>query len=59
MGSYTIEGTEILVVNLAGKYYAYRGRCPDQECLLVEGHLEGTRLTCRTHEFGFDVLTGK
>lgn len=59
MGSYAVDGAEILLVNAAGEYFAYRGRCPDQGCHLVDGHLEGTQLTCPSHDFGFDVLTGK
>jgi nitrite reductase/ring-hydroxylating ferredoxin subunit len=35
------------------------GTCPHQSSSLVEGELEGSVLTCRAHEWQFDVKTGE
>lgn len=58
MESYDVDGTEVLVVKVDGEHYAYHGVCPHQSFSLVDGDLEGTRLTCRAHEWAFDVISG-
>lgn len=58
MESYDIDGTEVLVVKVDGEHYAYHGVCPHQSFSLVDGSLEGNELTCRAHEWTFDVTTG-
>src|SRR5262245_362353 len=59
MESYTVDGTEILVVRLDGAYHAYDGACPHQSSRLVDGDLDGTTLTCFAHAWMFDVRTGE
>lgn len=58
MESYDVDGTEVLVVKVDGEYHAYHGSCPHQSFSLVEGRLEGRRLTCRAHEWSFDAVSG-
>ena len=60
MESYEVDGHEILVIVLdGGKVIATQAVCPHQNSELVEGKLEGKILTCRMHEWQFDVETGK
>jgi len=58
MESYDVDGTEVLLVKVDGEHYAYHGICPHQSFSLVEGALDGTRLTCRAHEWAFDAVSG-
>ena len=50
---------EILVVNVAGKFYAVSNPCPHKKGDLSKGTLEGKVLTCPLHGSKFDVTTGK
>ena len=59
MTGVVVDGTQVLVVRLAGEVYAYEDRCPHQGVPLHEGQLHGYVLTCRAHEWYFDVRTGK
>ena len=54
-----IRGTEILVTNIDGKYYAIGGRCTHSRVELSKGRLEGNIITCPAHKAKFDVTTGK
>ena len=58
MESYEVGDTEVLVVKIDGTHHAFHGICPHQSVALVEGELDGTTLTCRGHEWSFDVTTG-
>src|SRR2546421_2168359 len=59
MESYDVDGEEILLIRLDGRYVAYDGICPHQSSSLVEGRLEGNSLTCTAHEWVFDARTGQ
>jgi toluene monooxygenase system ferredoxin subunit len=59
MESYDVDGSEILVLRIDGRYHAYDGSCPHQRQPLVEGTLDGTTLTCSAHEWMFDARTGQ
>jgi toluene monooxygenase system ferredoxin subunit len=59
MESYDVDGTEILLIRMAGQYYAYHGSCPHQSQPLVGGVLAEATLTCTAHEWVFDVRTGQ
>ena len=50
---------EILVVNVAGKFYAMHGLCNHQGGPLAEGGLEGNVVACPWHGAKWDVTTGK
>jgi len=58
MESFDVEDEEVLVVKVDGEIHAYDGICPHQSVSLVEGNLDGKVLTCRAHEWQFDVLSG-
>jgi toluene monooxygenase system ferredoxin subunit len=58
MESFDIGAEEVLVLKVGGEIRAYCGVCPHQSVSLVEGRLEGALLTCRAHEWQFDVLSG-
>jgi toluene monooxygenase system ferredoxin subunit len=59
MESFDVGDDEVLVVKVDGQIRAYDGICPHQSQSLVEGDLEGGILTCRAHEWQFDVRTGQ
>lgn len=50
---------EILVVNLAGKFYAMDGRCGHMQGDLSAGTLEGSVVTCPRHGSQYEVTTAK
>ena len=59
MKKVTLEGNEIIIVNVAGKYYAVSSMCTHFGGDLSEGILEGKIVTCPNHKASFDVTTGK
>lgn len=59
MEAYDIGDAEVLLVKVNGQVHAYDGICPHQSFSLVEGELNGCMLTCRAHEWQFNVETGK
>jgi toluene monooxygenase system ferredoxin subunit len=59
MTAVDVDGTSVLLVNVDGDVFAYRNRCPHQEWPLVDGDLDGTKLTCAQHLWEMDVSTGK
>jgi Ferredoxin subunits of nitrite reductase and ring-hydroxylating dioxygenases len=58
MEAYDVDGEEVLLVKLDGRFHAYDGVCPHQSVALVEGELDDGVLTCRAHEWQFDAATG-
>ena len=53
------DDKNILVANIAGKYYAISGRCTHAGGDLSKGKLDGSIVTCPRHGSKFDVTTGK
>lgn len=51
--------TEILIVNLDGRFYAIGNKCTHMGGDLSKGKLEGNVVTCPRHGSKFDVTTGK
>jgi len=51
-------GKEVVVVNIAGKYFAIGNRCTHMGCMLADGTLKGANVTCSCHGSTFDVRTG-
>lgn len=49
----------LLVWPAGGELRAYRGRCPHADLPLDQASLDGNRLTCELHGFGFDCTSGK
>ena len=54
-----VEGLEILIANVEGKFYAVGDRCPHLNAKLSEGTLNKTIVTCPRHLSTFDVTTGR
>ena len=51
-------GTKLLLIRLGDRVYAYEDRCSHLGLKLSEGRLDGSVLTCRGHEWQYDVTTG-
>ena len=55
-----VEGEQILLVYpQGGAVQAYQGVCPHQQALLADGELEENILTCASHNWQFDITTGR
>ena len=52
-------GVKVLLINVEGAVQAYLDRCPHRASRLSEGNLEGLILTCATHLWEFNALTGR
>ena len=59
MRSFNVGGVEVMVVKIAGNYYAMGNVCTHRGCPLSDGFLEGYVVTCECHGFQFDVGTGE
>jgi nitrite reductase/ring-hydroxylating ferredoxin subunit len=57
MMEFDVAGRAVLVLNVDGTFHAFDGTCPHQNVSLAEGRLDGAKLTCRAHEWEFDVST--
>ena len=55
----SVDGTEILMANVDGNFYAINNVCPHMGGSLAEGKLEGSIVRCPKHGAMFDVTTGK
>jgi toluene monooxygenase system ferredoxin subunit len=53
-----VAGHKVLVVNADGEIRAFEDCCPHLSSPLSEGTLDGPVLTCSTHLWEFDCLTG-
>jgi len=54
-----VDGKEIVIVNLNGKFHALCDRCSHANAPLSNGILKGNTLICALHGAQFDVATGK
>ena len=54
-----VDGLEILIANVEGKFYVLGDRCPHLHAMVSEGILNKTIVTCPRHLSRFDVVTGK
>jgi nitrite reductase/ring-hydroxylating ferredoxin subunit len=54
-----LNGKEIMIVNLGGKFYALNDRCSHTNAPLSMGHIQDSILTCPMHGARFDITTGK
>jgi nitrite reductase/ring-hydroxylating ferredoxin subunit len=54
-----VDGKEVLIANVGGKFYAINDRCGHMNALLSMGKLIGNTVTCTFHGSTFDVTTGK
>jgi len=55
----SIDGKDVLVANIDGKYYATDDTCTHSGSSLSEGKLDGCTITCGWHGAQFDCKTGK
>lgn len=53
-----IEGTQIVVFNLEGKYYAIEDVCTHDGGQLTGGEIEGDQIICPRHGARFCIRTG-
>jgi len=53
----SINGTDIAVFLVEGKYYAIENSCTHAEASLVEGFLDGYEIECPLHGARFDIRT--
>lgn len=54
-----INNNEVLLVNLAGNFYAISKKCTHMGGDLSKGKLEGNIVTCPRHKAKYDVTNGK
>jgi len=54
-----VNGKEIMIANVNGKFYALTDRCGHMNAILSMGNLTGNTVTCPFHGAKFDVTTGK
>jgi len=59
MKKISVQGKEILIVNVNGSFYAIENACTHEWGALSAGTLEGNVVTCPRHKSKFDVTTGK
>lgn len=54
----SVDGKEVLVVNVNGNYFAVDDTCTHSGASLSEGTLDGSTITCGWHGAQFDCKTG-
>jgi len=54
-----VDGTEVLLCNVGGEFYAVEDICTHDGGALDQGELEGARIVCPRHGATFDVRTGE
>ncbi len=54
-----VEGQEILLARVGGKFHAVGNRCPHMGGELAAGQLKGTIITCPLHGSQFDITDGR
>lgn len=55
----TLDGRDIAIANINGKYYAVDDTCTHAGASLAEGKIDGENLVCGWHGAEFDCTTGK
>src|SRR5688572_19515049 len=58
MKQFSVEGTDVLIVDAGGELFAYQALCPHEAVPLQDGVHDGCALTCLEHLWQFDVRTG-
>lgn len=59
MKGLSIDGVPVLLINMDGVIRAYADVCPHQKSRLSAGSLNEHVLTCASHQWQFDVTTGR
>lgn len=55
----TVNGIELMIVNVGGNVYATQKNCSHAETDLTDGNLEGCIIECSLHGAMFDVTDGR
>lgn len=54
-----IDGIEIALANIDGKFYAFSDRCGHMNARLSHGNIDKNVVTCPFHSAKFDVVSGR
>ena len=54
-----VDGTEIVLYNLEGEYFATDGICTHENIGLADGFVDDGKIECPLHSACFDIRTGK
>ena len=54
-----VQGKEIALFNVGGKYFAIDNMCTHEEASLADGDISGFEVTCPLHGAKFDVRSGQ
>lgn len=54
-----VDGMEVLICRVDGRFFAVSNRCPHAGQALQSGRLRGFRLGCPLHGASFDVRDGR
>jgi nitrite reductase/ring-hydroxylating ferredoxin subunit len=54
-----INGKEVVLANLNGKFYAFAERCGHMNARLSRGNITQNTVTCPFHAAKFDITSGK
>lgn len=57
--AFNVEGKDIAISCVNGKYYAFINVCSHMEFPLADGNLTGTVIECAHHGATFDITTGR
>jgi 3-phenylpropionate/trans-cinnamate dioxygenase ferredoxin component len=58
MRDYQVGGEDVAVANVGGAFHAFGNICTHMGCVLSEGDLDGTTVTCPCHGSEFNVTNG-
>jgi len=59
MKAFQVNGVEVCIANVDGKYYAINNICTHEGGPLADGKLEGFEVECPWHQSHFDIRTGE
>lgn len=59
VGLAEVDGNEVAVFNVGGRYYAIEDLCSHDGGTLADGMVEGFEIECPRHGARFDLRTGK
>lgn len=59
MKAFEVNGTSVLIVNLANEYFAIANKCTHRGCKLSKGSLSGEVVKCPCHGSRFNIKTGE
>lgn len=57
--SIALEGVEVAIFRLEGRFYAIENTCPHRGASLGEGKLAGEEVICPLHGWQFNIKTGR